>query len=429
MGLAKAMLSRTTATTATTMVNTTYIFLMGCSSTLQHQAPPSATQIPQTLNCWPDIVSPRSDNLAERLPALSAMSNTLTPGSAFWALIPIALAAMTQPSGMILGTPSDFDFVLRSSPLVCALSVIDTVCRLIVYSIVERSPSKGLRRFMLVRFKDEREGSNVRSAGIRQNFKFRAILFVFGVIPQAVKIYTCTGIPDVHQWTTCYLASLATDEIIMLLSPAYTTIAPVPDLRVPVFAPATFDGYDFYKVYTSTVLSYSIIMTFLMLSDIIAVLFGFPSMNHRRRVTPASVYGCTIAPLSLFQIALTWSGPHATIEMFWKNGGTIPAVLYLLHSQLPLFVYLTAAQTAAHWAQATSTAFALYPIVLLAIKYPSGDFHPWCQRLARPHIRRILIWSFAAFFALTELLATGAFCFWSYDPSRTSKPAWTDWLG
>jgi len=59
--------------------------------------------------------------------------------SAFWALVPITLNTMTQPSGMILDgmildMPSRYGFFLRSSPIICFLDTIYVLSSLIYYT-------------------------------------------------------------------------------------------------------------------------------------------------------------------------------------------------------------------------------------------------------------------------------------------------------
>ncbi|KAK4550200.1 hypothetical protein LTR36_003167 [Oleoguttula mirabilis] len=115
--------------------------------------------------------------------------------SVCWAIIPIALNSMTQPSGRILGYPTSYNFALRCSPIVCAVSGLDSIVRVVAYTVMEGSVSKGVKRHTTVRFDDRQNDDDGSFNSLRENTMFRTLLFVLGAVPQLVKIYATRGIP------------------------------------------------------------------------------------------------------------------------------------------------------------------------------------------------------------------------------------------
>lgn len=123
---------------------------------------------------------------------------------------------MAQPSGRILGFPSAFSFVLRCSPLVCAVNAVDSVIRLIVYTAEERNISKAADHFATVRFKDIARELDGSLEALRHNALFRWLLFIFGALVPAIKVYATSNILPTQICCSAFLASFAIDELILL---------------------------------------------------------------------------------------------------------------------------------------------------------------------------------------------------------------------
>jgi hypothetical protein len=109
--------------------------------------------------------------------------NSVSPASAFWQLSAIALNTMSQPSGRVLGLPSKQSFALRTSPVVCGLSVIDTVLEFCYHFFRTSSPPKAATE--IVRFRLANLDNSVKDefSVLRSNTIFRAITFFMGALP------------------------------------------------------------------------------------------------------------------------------------------------------------------------------------------------------------------------------------------------------
>jgi hypothetical protein len=138
----------------------------------------------------------------------------------FWALLPIALNTMTQPSGRILGFPPWYNFALRISPIVCAVNAISTLVELLFRAYTFKSFKTAFLGIAAHRFKGASDaGTNEgRFENLRRNSVFRIGLFVLGALPQAVMLYASKGIPWAQSCCTAYLASFVLDELVLYFS-------------------------------------------------------------------------------------------------------------------------------------------------------------------------------------------------------------------
>lgn len=147
-----------------------------------------------------------------------ANTNILSWQSAFWAIVPIALNTMSLPSGKTLGFSSTYSFALKSSPIICAASALDSMARLIVYTWNTGSLPAALERWVSVRFGDTAESEDGSFESLRRNKYFTLCLSALGTLPQAVKIFAARGIPWTQVCCATYLASFCVDGIITLLA-------------------------------------------------------------------------------------------------------------------------------------------------------------------------------------------------------------------
>ena len=146
-------------------------------------------------------------------------NNTLSWQSVFWAVVPIALNSMSQPSGRILGYPRTYNFALRCSPVVCAASALDSLAQLAVFTIRERSLSTALQKSIDRRFEDTHGDEDGSFQSLRENTIFRIVLFLFGAVPQLIKVYASSGVPWTQTLGTAYLAPFILDELFLLAAP------------------------------------------------------------------------------------------------------------------------------------------------------------------------------------------------------------------
>lgn len=148
--------------------------------------------------------------------------NSVSWPSVFWALVPIALNSMTQPAGRLsTNLTMSQSFHLRASPLLCLFDGISAFCSFIYHLNRTRNLKRALIETSLARLAtnsdenpSESSPSNLRQ--LQENDLFRTILFLLGVLPQAVKLYACTGLFWAKVWTTTYLASFTLLEILVL---------------------------------------------------------------------------------------------------------------------------------------------------------------------------------------------------------------------
>lgn len=138
----------------------------------------------------------------------------------FWALLPIALNTMTQPSGRILGFPSWYNFAIRISPIVCAVNAISTLVELLFRAHTSKSYEIAFLGIAAHRFKDasDADKSEGKFENLRKNSVFRVGLFVLGALPQAIMLYASKGIPWEKACCTAYLASFVLDELVLFFS-------------------------------------------------------------------------------------------------------------------------------------------------------------------------------------------------------------------
>lgn len=148
-----------------------------------------------------------------------APASTVSWQSAFWALVPLALNSMSQPSGMVCEFPSKFNFVLRSSPIICLLDALLVLARLAWYTAVLKSPSAAVQRIIRRRFQDIKDEAEENSlASLRRNTPFRLCLFNLGALPQIVKLYALRGLPWTKVWGSMFFGSSIAVELIVLIS-------------------------------------------------------------------------------------------------------------------------------------------------------------------------------------------------------------------
>ena len=143
--------------------------------------------------------------------------NTPSWPSAFWSVLGIALNTMLQPSGNILGFDSKYDFALRCSPVVCGGSAVDSIVRLVLYSLETGSFRTGLDRWVALRFEGNEADSSFLS--MRKNNTYILIAFVVGAYCLIIKILATRGIPGTQTACTLYPASFCVDEIIIMIAP------------------------------------------------------------------------------------------------------------------------------------------------------------------------------------------------------------------
>ena len=158
-----------------------------------------------------------------------ALDNQLSAWALLWAFVPIALNTMMQPSGRILGLRSWYNFALRISPLICAVSAISTFIQLVLFVFTSGSVEEAFLEVAAQQFKPDAEGEedgDREAHFLRRNTIFRVGIFALGALPQIIKIYASKGIPWAQACCTSFLAAFVLDEALLFLGsrPRFSTL-------------------------------------------------------------------------------------------------------------------------------------------------------------------------------------------------------------
>lgn len=150
--------------------------------------------------------------------------------SCFWALVPLALSTMTQPTGKVFYTlPSHVGFYLRVSPIICALDATGTLVVYLRYLCLTVSFRHAATLVMDARTRDHlfgewgisRRAQSTTDVTTRVNSlqalesiaSVRWLIFMLGALPQAIKIFAMSSI----LWTKALAAMFVTSYCIFEL--------------------------------------------------------------------------------------------------------------------------------------------------------------------------------------------------------------------
>ena len=148
--------------------------------------------------------------------------NEVSWQSVFWALVPLALNSMAQPCGSIWpNTSSELCFLLRSSPLVCTFDALSVLIQFIFYEVtLRKSPPETARPIARKRFRRAvaEAGANQSTfEELQENRAFRALLFGLGVLPQAQKLFSSSGLFWTKIWGPMFCGSFFIIELVVLV--------------------------------------------------------------------------------------------------------------------------------------------------------------------------------------------------------------------
>ena len=144
-------------------------------------------------------------------------SNQVSWQSAFWALVPIALNSMSQPSGKVLGFQQKYGFFLNSSPIVCVANALELIFKLTWRSLSMRSLDEATRSVADDLFGNDESLERPNKITRLQEMKaVRLILFCLGALPQVVKLCAMRGIVRTQICALLFLGSFTVIEAIML---------------------------------------------------------------------------------------------------------------------------------------------------------------------------------------------------------------------
>ena len=343
--------------------------------------------------------------------------NVLSWSAVFWAIVPIALNSMSQPSGRILGYQSSYNFVLRCSPVVCAFSAVDTIVRLIAFTIIESSTSRGLARFIILRFEDTHDAEDGSFMSLRKNKHFRAILFFLGAVPQFVKLCACKGIPWTQAWSVAFLMSFCVDELVTFAAFRVTTPTSDDPSARAVTNPLTIGGWPVYQVWTRAILWSSVAVGLGFFTHGIRALtiLAFGDMNWVRIVifgVLSLLWLCfallpSYEPLLFFLVLLT--------ILFTNSASNVASFAYSLvdlHSS-----------GEPEWPKHVSLGIA----ALLSLAATMFNVERLLKAVA-PQRAKYVHFGLGTYFVLLHLVAALLYYGLVYDATSTYKPQWTNFL-
>ena len=349
--------------------------------------------------------------------------------SAFWTLIALALNSMTQPCGRALGLPAKYGFALRSNPLLCASDALTVLTSTLYWSIQLRSLPGGARKVARCRFEDpeDEEGPPRREGGsssslqeLQRNKIFRTCVFVFGALPQTVKLYAMSGIFWTKVLGSMFVGSFAILEVIV----GYLA-GGLEDL--PRDETANTDGggiRPFDLLAQAASLTFSYYYLGLGLYKAVENITGPPHLLDM------TIYGVFVTLVNLCTMAAVH---RRGLVQSWALYGSIGVALVCMSSfrtysvLAPLNTYLRpeldgsvtrgllyffTISASVHWA-------------LVATIQGYRELH-LLQLTRRVHYIDI---SLGMFFICVNLASVLTFYAYKFDPRGTFKPSWTEYLG
>ncbi|KAK4454883.1 hypothetical protein QBC34DRAFT_464749 [Podospora aff. communis PSN243] len=132
--------------------------------------------------------------------------------AAWWALVPLSIAAMTQPCGRVLGSDSpNLRFYIRASPITCALDCVHFLGVLLLGCSPDwRLFSRNIKYELNRRFRGDPFNHDSSSAQDSRTMKLVAM----------------QGIPWTKAWTLMFFVSVAMGEILGILAERYSVSDP-----------------------------------------------------------------------------------------------------------------------------------------------------------------------------------------------------------
>ena len=157
----------------------------------------------------------------------SPHENEVTWQTALFALMPLALGAMTQPVGAVLDEPDDDRFWIRSSSILCIADIVYFFFRYIGRCVKDRRflhnfKVESARRFRLgdyrshpvYRYRDS-SADPTQHTELERAVIVRWILMIIGGIPcQTIKLITMRGIPVTKAVAVMFVISLVFGEAV-----------------------------------------------------------------------------------------------------------------------------------------------------------------------------------------------------------------------
>ncbi|MCJ1400754.1 hypothetical protein MMC11_003962 [Xylographa trunciseda] len=386
-------------------------------------------------------------SILKELPESSLVAShmsTVSAQSAFWAVVALALNTACQPPGRVLSSPPAHSRAVRTSPIICLADAFITLYTLITLLVQRHGVRESARATLYWRFHEDGVDPD-EQANIEQGW-FRALVFIFGALPQTIKIVGLQGVALTQALSMAYLASFAVVELLVYLAgkdrddfdhaieqPFYiedpTTflryfagiaqscvchyvLAAVLQVSIPSASDTSHANTEDVRVVIATVPFFALICI-LSLSFVwsgclfLGVLLLMP-LVHLGFGTTSSSLGIASICLTMVAGTICWC-----FGMFYVLG-TTP-----IHD----FVSLGCGT----WSLILVCFFGMLYILIIDIatrpNQSPGVVSLYFMLYSIPEMFEPL------FFFLMNLASLLLYCVLLYNPQGTVKPAWTEWLG
>ncbi|KAL8782109.1 MAG: hypothetical protein Q9213_005679 [Squamulea squamosa] len=340
----------------------------------------------------------------------SSLDTEVTWPSILWALLPIAFNSMTQPAGAIASRiTAEQSFYLRASPFVCIVEASAVLIQFVCLAIKVRNPYLATSCLSKARLQTLTIPGTPRTQlqNLQENNLFRAILFVLGVLPQAIKLFASSGIPASRAWASLYLVSWTVLEILVVMPGRYGA------LERPA-CPSALRVFINFVDNLVELICYFIIH----FCDFMALHLMYVEIDKERQIhnPPTSwrdyLAGYSMGAFYILLLAVRPSHPGPAI---------CETITYLMY----LYVLVDFGVAESFWL--VSLRLGRF-VSVIGIGGPVEEDQPDQPLKSTSTLTEYTLIGSIAFFLMQILTAVGSYKI-MFDPAETSKPAWTEYLG
>ncbi|OAG17542.1 hypothetical protein CC77DRAFT_1023058 [Alternaria alternata] len=338
--------------------------------------------------------------------------NTVGWPSLFFGLLPFAINSMTQPAGMVCGANADVGFLLRSSPIICILDAFLVLWDLFSIYRVQGSFSRAQDEMIQRRFRSEiyRGFKKAKELDILRSSEqvFRVVAFLLSA-SQMIKLFGYSGLVWAKIIAAAYLMSFLIIEMLVVWPVANKKA--IKDAKQNISAERT--------------------------SIALAVIFLLPfaAMACRDIVgwsdhTLLQWVGIVIGSLGFISAVPAMGYSYWHREPGTRSEIATSAVILVLVLGTPIGFYFTGRiipeSMPGIWVKVLCgvVAFVWGGIALLYGTKTTESVRRPKKEKQRKTVEQVGAWYFFLLHLVTSLL----YYMFSYDPSGTIRPAWTEWL-
>ena len=142
------------------------------------------------------------------LGGINSAASTVQWQSAFWSIAAIALNTIVQRAGQVVRLPSKYAIALRSSPFFCLIDTFN-----ILHDFIKCSRYMSLRQAISY-IADHRHHDEDQEDELSVSQRFISWLSLATAVVQAVKLFSCRGLPWTQVFGAIYLVSYLVVEVL-----------------------------------------------------------------------------------------------------------------------------------------------------------------------------------------------------------------------